>query len=109
MQGECYRLFGEQLTPVVSPWLLKSGPVLQKPADVAQFALIEAGDAHHTHLEWLTWRRWFDEHGLQKLQPQRPTRIASGVMLLCSRICTAPQWQEPAKSVTAPPAWRGSR
>ena len=38
---------------------------------MAQFALIEAGDAHHTHLEWLTWRRWFDEHGLSKLQPKR--------------------------------------
>ena len=55
------RLFGEQLTPVASPWLLKSGPPLKKPADLAQFALIEAGDAHRTHLEWLTWRRWFDE------------------------------------------------
>jgi LysR family glycine cleavage system transcriptional activator len=71
MPPQAIRLFGEQLTPVVSPWLLKSGPPLQEPADVARFALIEAGDAHHTHLEWLTWRRWFDEHGLQKLQPQR--------------------------------------
>jgi LysR family glycine cleavage system transcriptional activator len=71
MPPQAVRLFGEQLTPVVSPWLLKSGPQLKTPADVAQFALIEAGDAHHTHLEWLTWRRWFDEHGLAKLQPKR--------------------------------------
>jgi LysR family glycine cleavage system transcriptional activator len=71
MPPQAVRLFGEQLTPVVSPWLLKSGPSLKTPADVAQFALIEAGDAHHTHLEWLTWRRWFDEHGLSKLQPKR--------------------------------------
>lgn len=71
MPPQAVRLFGEQLTPVVSPWLLKSGPPLKSPADVAQFALIEAGDAHHTHLEWLTWRRWFDEHGLAKLQPKR--------------------------------------
>jgi DNA-binding transcriptional LysR family regulator len=70
MPPNAVRLFGEQLTPVVSPWLLKSGP-LSKPADVAQFTLIEAGDAHQTHLEWLTWRRWFDEHGLSKLQPKR--------------------------------------
>lgn len=71
MPTQAVRLFGEQLTPVVSPWLLKSGHAIGKPADVAQFALIEAGDAHHTHLEWLTWRRWFDEHGLSKLQPKR--------------------------------------
>jgi len=71
MPPNAIRLFGEQLTPVVSPWLLKAGQALAKPADVAQFALIEAGDAHQTHLEWLTWRRWFDEHGLAKLQPKR--------------------------------------
>jgi DNA-binding transcriptional LysR family regulator len=71
MPAQAVRLFGEQLTPVASPWLLKGGPVLKKPADLAQFTLIEAGDAHQTHLEWLTWRRWFDEHGATKLQPKR--------------------------------------
>jgi DNA-binding transcriptional LysR family regulator len=71
MPSHATRLFGEQLTPVVSPWLLKSGAPLKKPADLAQFALIEAGDAQHTHYEWLTWRRWFDEQGLPKLQPKR--------------------------------------
>jgi LysR family glycine cleavage system transcriptional activator len=65
------RLFGEQLTPVASPWLLKSGTSLKKTADLMQFALIEAGDAHQSHLQWLTWRRWFDERGLPKLQPKR--------------------------------------
>ncbi|HZY16088.1 MAG TPA: LysR substrate-binding domain-containing protein [Ramlibacter sp.] len=71
MPPNAKRLFGEQLTPVVSPWLLKGGATLARPADVAQFTLIEAGDAHHSHLEWLTWRRWFEEHGLAKLQPRR--------------------------------------
>lgn len=71
MPPNAIRLFGEQLTPVISPWLLKGASPVSRPADVAQFTLIEAGDAHHTHLEWLTWRRWFDEHGLQKLQPRR--------------------------------------
>jgi len=71
MPPHAVRLFGEQLTPVVSPWLLKSGAPLKKPADLTQFALIEAGDAHQSHLEWLTWRRWFDEHGYPKLQPKR--------------------------------------
>ena len=71
MPPDAVRLFGEQLTPVTSPWLLKSGPKLKKAEDLAQFALIEAGDAHRTHLEWLTWRRWFDERGLSRLQPKR--------------------------------------
>ena len=71
MPPRAIRLFGEQLTPVVSPWLLKSARPIREPADLAQFALIEAGDAHRTHLEWLSWRRWLDEHHLSKLQPKR--------------------------------------
>ena len=55
------RLFGEQLTPVVSPWLLREHQI-EKVEDLAQLTLIEAGDAHRTrHLEWLTWQRWIDE------------------------------------------------
>jgi DNA-binding transcriptional LysR family regulator len=71
MPAGAVRLFGEQLTPVLSPWLLKSGPKLRKPEDLAHFTLIEAGDAHRTHLEWLTWRRWFDLQQLRKLSPKR--------------------------------------
>lgn len=66
------RLFGEQLAVVASPWLLKSGKPLRTPADVSQFTLIEAGDAHRSQqLEWLSWRRWFDARDLAKLQPER--------------------------------------
>ena len=65
------RMFGEQITPVISPWLLKSGPPLTKPEDLAQFTVIEAGDARRTHLEWLTWRRWFDLQALPRLEPKR--------------------------------------
>jgi len=57
------RLFGEQLTPVASPWLLKSHPI-HSIEDLSRCALIEAGDAHRTrHLEWLTWQRWLDTFG----------------------------------------------
>jgi DNA-binding transcriptional LysR family regulator len=65
------RLFGEQLTPVVSPWLLKADNSLTQPSDLTKFALIEAGDAHRTHMEWLTWSRWLDENKQSKLQPKR--------------------------------------
>lgn len=71
MPANAIRLFGEQLTPVASPWLVNSGPTLKQPADLAQHALIEAGDASRSHLQWLTWRRWFDEQRLSHLQPKR--------------------------------------
>ncbi len=71
MPAQAVRLFGEQLAPVISPWLLKSKPGITQPADLAQFTLIEASDAHRTHLEWLTWRRWFDEQKQTQLTPQR--------------------------------------
>ena len=72
LPAQARRLFGEQLTPVISPWLLKSGPRLQDAQDLARFALIEASDAHRTqHLEWLGWQRWFDMQGLMRFEPKR--------------------------------------
>ena len=71
MPQGAFRLFGESLTPVASPWLIKSSPPIREPKDVVGFTLIEAGDAHRSHLQWLTWRRWFDTHGLPKAQPRR--------------------------------------
>ena len=66
------RLFGEQLTPVASPWLLKTGHRLARGEDLAHFALLEASDSHRTqHLEWLTWRRWLEIHHLEKIEPRR--------------------------------------
>ena len=60
--ADATRLFGEQLTPVASPWLLANQPVATV-ADLAQCTWIEAGDAYRTHhLQWLTWQRWVLEH-----------------------------------------------
>ncbi len=66
------RMFGEQLSVVASPWLLKNSPKIRRAEDLAQFTLIEAGDIHRSpHLEWLSWRRWFDEQGQKRLEPKR--------------------------------------
>jgi DNA-binding transcriptional LysR family regulator len=66
------RLFGEQLAPVASPWLLKSGHPLRTGNDLVHFGLIEASDSHRTqNLEWLTWRRWLDTHNFKTLEPKR--------------------------------------
>ncbi len=63
------RLFGEQLTPVASPWLLREHR-LEKVEDLTQVTLIEAGDAHRTrHLELLTWQRWLDEQATHGAAP----------------------------------------
>ena len=70
--AQAQRLFGEQLTPVISPWLLKSGTRLKTPKDLAQFALVEASDAHRTqHMEWLTWQRWLEMQRLTRFEPKR--------------------------------------
>jgi LysR family glycine cleavage system transcriptional activator len=70
--ADAVRLFGEQLTPVASPWLLKSGSPLRKPADLARFALLEASDTHRVqNLEWLTWRRWLEINHQPRLEPKR--------------------------------------
>jgi LysR family glycine cleavage system transcriptional activator len=72
VSSDAVRLFGEQLTPVASPWLLKSGAPLRKAADLARFALLEASDTHRVqNLEWLTWRRWLELNQQPRLEPKR--------------------------------------
>lgn len=91
MPNGARRLFGEQLTPMVSPWLLQSkagagvggvggsvGVSLARIAELSRFTWIEASDAHSSHLDWLTWRRWLESQakgvadpGLKNLEPQR--------------------------------------
>ena len=65
------RMFGEQLAPVASPWLLKDGKSLRSAADLARFTLIEAGDVRNRNFEILAWQRWFEAHQRERLQPKR--------------------------------------
>jgi DNA-binding transcriptional LysR family regulator len=69
MPAGAIRLFGEQLTPVASPWLLKNTAPVQGPPDLLQFALIEEGQ--QAHRAAFSWRRWFDQHGFGGLEPKR--------------------------------------
>lgn len=68
---QAVRMFGEQLAPVASPWLLKNGKPLQSAADLARFTLIEAGDVRNRNFEILAWQRWFDTNRQERLQPKR--------------------------------------
>jgi DNA-binding transcriptional LysR family regulator len=66
------RLFGEQITPVASPWLLKNGQSLRHGKDLAHFTLIEANETQHIHpMEWITWRHWLRVNHLARLEPKR--------------------------------------
>jgi DNA-binding transcriptional LysR family regulator len=59
------RLFGEHLTVVASPWLLKSQPI-HNVADLMRCTLIESGYAYRNqHMEWLSWQRWLDTFSTQ--------------------------------------------
>ncbi|WP_119156739.1 LysR substrate-binding domain-containing protein [Caldimonas tepidiphila] len=69
------RLFGEQVTPVVSPWLLEQVqggrlPSLAVPTDLARHALLEEDD-HRPSAEFLSWRHWLARQGAAGLEPQR--------------------------------------
>ncbi|MEO8248914.1 MAG: LysR substrate-binding domain-containing protein [Burkholderiales bacterium] len=65
------RLFGEQLAPVASPWLLKSGPRLETPADLAAHTLIEASDQFTSHNPEWSWQRWLELHHPAPFEPRR--------------------------------------
>ncbi len=68
-------LFGEVLTPVVSPMLLaqvKTGqaPPLGTPRDLAAHSLLDE-DSHRPAAELLGWRHWLADQGLGALAPRR--------------------------------------
>lgn len=69
------RLFGEVLTPVVSPWLHEratsgNGPALQGPSDLAHHTLLEEFDNRST-VYHMSWRQWLHQHALDDLAPKR--------------------------------------
>ncbi len=69
------RLFGETLTPVISPWLARQAaageaPPLACPADLAGHTLAEEDD-QRPGARYLSWRRWLQEQGQPQLQPRR--------------------------------------
>ena len=69
------RLFGETLTPVVSPWFAERAargeiPALKVPSDLAHHTLLEEDDTRPSAV-YLSWRHWLDLQGQGGLEPQR--------------------------------------
>lgn len=75
VSAETQLLFGETLTPVVSPWLFKqsqdgTAPPLRTAADLAQHTLAEEDD-NRPSSDYVSWRRWLVANGQPGLQPRR--------------------------------------
>ena len=60
-------LFGEQITPVLSPRLAEQFPI-RHVNDLARFTLIDVSDAHRFYYGW---QRWFDALGVPPVVPKR--------------------------------------
>jgi LysR family transcriptional regulator, glycine cleavage system transcriptional activator len=71
MPAGATRLFGDQLIAVASPRLLEQEGGIQSAHDLTRFTLIEASDPQSSHMDWLTWRQWFNAQGLHGVQPVR--------------------------------------
>lgn len=73
MPASAVRLFGEQITPVASRWLLQH-QAIHRVSDLRQCTLIESGDIEKSpNLEWLSWRRWLDHFAAEAADTgQRP-------------------------------------
>lgn len=68
-------MFGETLTPVISPRLAEQAaaghaPPIAAVADLAQHALLEE-DSTLPNAELLSWRTWLQLHGQPQLEPRR--------------------------------------
>ncbi len=72
---DAQRLFGEQVTPVISAVLaerIRSGeaPPLSKPDDLSNYTLTEEDDPRPS-AQYLSWRYWLAQHGVSNFQPRR--------------------------------------
>lgn len=80
MSSAAVRLFGEQITPVASRWLLQH-QAIHRIGDLRQCTLIESGDIEKSpNLEWLSWRRWLDHFANSAsdngMRPRRDATLA---------------------------------
>jgi DNA-binding transcriptional LysR family regulator len=69
-------LFGECLLPVCSPALLRRGPPLQAPADLAQHTLIDLSVRPGEDMP-TEWQTWLSSVGLPDLEPASMTSFSS--------------------------------
>ncbi|MFO1412377.1 MAG: transcriptional regulator GcvA [Burkholderiales bacterium] len=69
------RLFGERLLPVASPRLVKRGPPLATPKDLAGHVLLHLDDPGGA-MPWLNWPAWLNSNGAAGLRPAGAIRFS---------------------------------
>ena len=68
------RLFGERMTPVASPAVVRGAPPLRSPADLTRHVLLHLDDPDGT-TPWLDWRSWLASNGQPGLKPAGALRF----------------------------------
>lgn len=68
-------LFGERLLPVASPALVKRGPPLRGPADLARHVLLHLDDPGGL-MPWLNWPAWLTANGAPDLKAAGSIRFS---------------------------------
>jgi DNA-binding transcriptional LysR family regulator len=68
------RLFGERMTPVASPKIVRGGRSLRTPADLAHHVLLHLDDPDG-RTPWLDWRSWLTSNGQPGLKPAGALRF----------------------------------
>jgi LysR family transcriptional regulator, glycine cleavage system transcriptional activator len=69
------KLFGERLLPVASPRLVKRGPPLATPQDLAGHVLLHLDDANGA-MPWLNWPAWLNSNGASGLKSAGAIRFS---------------------------------
>src|SRR5512142_121488 len=68
------RLFGERMTPVASPRIVRNASPLRCPADLTKHVLLHLDDPEG-RTPWLDWRSWLTSNGQPKLKPAGALRF----------------------------------
>ena len=68
------RLFGERMTPVASPHIVRKASPLRCPADLTKHVLLHLDDPDG-RTPWLDWRSWLTSNGQPKLKPAGALRF----------------------------------
>ena len=68
------RLFGERLSPVASPAVVRDASPLRSPADLTRHVLLHLDDPDGT-TPWLDWRSWLASNGQPGLKPAGALRF----------------------------------
>ncbi|HEX6137398.1 MAG TPA: LysR substrate-binding domain-containing protein [Casimicrobiaceae bacterium] len=69
------RLFGERMTPVASPKVVRGKSPLRDPADLTRHVLLHLDDPEG-RTPWLDWRSWLTSNGQPGLKPAGALRLS---------------------------------